>query len=184
MPIQHVNDKILKRMNRHCTKEYLCNLIKKLRARIPGVVIRTSLITGLPGEDEAAFAELCDFLKEYKLERAGAFVFSPEEGTPAAKMEYPAREIAERRAEQVAEIESRVIDEYNESKLGTREKVLCEGWDEENGAYFGRSYAESFDVDGELWFRSEKPVEPGEFVTVEFDGTLDGELTGFVCEEE
>lgn len=184
IPIQHVNDGILKRMNRRGTKAYLDDLFTKLRARIPGLVLRTSLIAGLPGEDEAAFEELCQFLKRHRLERVGAFVFSPEEGTAAAKMDYPATEVAQQRAEFLAELESRIIDGYNDEKLGSREKVLCEGYDAENEAYYGRSFAESPDIDGKIWFTSDQPVEPGEFVTVELDGVLDGELTGFVCEED
>ena len=89
IPIQHINDDILRRMNRRGNGEYVKELFTKLRREIPGLVLRTSLITGLPGEGEAEFAQLCDFLKEYKLERVGAFAFSPEEGTRAAEMEYP-----------------------------------------------------------------------------------------------
>ena len=158
IPIQHVNDAILKR--------------------------RTRLIAGLPGEDEAAFEELCQFLRKHKMERVGAFVFSPEEGTAAAKMEYPPQEVAQERAEFLAELESRVIDGYNESRMGRRELVLCEGYDPEQAMYFGRSYAESPDIDGKIWFTSEKEVQEGQFVTVEFDGVMDGELTGFACDEE
>ena len=184
IPIQHVNDAILKRMNRRGTKAYLDELFTKLRAEIPGLVLRTSLIAGLPGEDEAAFEELCQFLRKHKLERVGAFVFSPEEGTAAAKMEYPPQEVAQERAEFLAELESRVIDGYNESRMGRRELVLCEGYDPEQAMYFGRSYAESPDIDGKIWFTSEKEVQEGQFVTVEFDGVMDGELTGFACDEE
>lgn len=182
IPIQHVNDSILKRMNRRGTKVYLDELFQKLRSRIPGLVLRTSLIAGLPGEGEAEFEELCQFLKQHRLERVGAFVFSPEEGTAAAKMDYPPTEVAQQRAEFLAELESRIIDDYNEGKMGCRERVLCEGYDVENEAYFGRSYAESPDIDGKIWFISDTAVEPGEFVTVEFDDVVDGELTGFVCE--
>lgn len=183
IPIQHVNDGILKKMNRRGTKEYLNKLFTKLRARIPGLVLRTSLIAGLPGEGEEEFEELCLFLKQHKLERVGAFAFSPEEGTAAAKMEYPPAEIAQQRAEFLAELESRVIDDYNDSRMGCRELVLCEGYDAESEMYFGRSYAESPDIDGKIWFSAERAVMPGAFVLVEFDGVADGELTGFVCEE-
>ena len=184
IPIQHVNDAILKRMNRRGNHAYLDQLFTRLRAEIPDLVLRTSLIAGLPGEDEAAFEELCQFLRKHKLERVGAFVFSPEEGTAAAQMEYPPQEVAEQRAEFLAELESRVIDGYNESRMGRRTPVLCEGYDPEEAMYFGRSYAESPDIDGKIWFTSEKEVEEGQFVTVEFDGMMDGELTGFACDEE
>ena len=184
IPIQHVNDTILKRMNRRGDHAYLDQLFTKLRERIPGLVLRTSLIAGLPGEGEAEFEELCDFLRKHKLERVGAFVFSPEEGTAAARMEYPPTEVAQQRAEFLAELESRVIDEYHDSRMGTKELVLCEGYSEEDEAYFGRSYAESPDIDGKIWFTSETPVAPGQFVTVELEDVVDGEPVGTVCEEE
>jgi len=183
IPIQHVNDGILKKMNRRGSKAYLDGLFAKLRERIPGLVLRTSLITGLPGEGEAEFDELCDFLRRHKLERVGAFVFSPEEGTPAAKMDYPPTEVAQRRAEFIEELESRIIDEYNDRKMGTSDLVLCEGYDDENEAYFGRSYAESPEIDGRIWFTSEAPVETGSFVRVEFQDVADGELVGAAEEE-
>ena len=176
IPIQHVNDGILKKMRRRGSHAYLDSLFTRLRERIPGLVLRTSLIAGLPGEDEDAFEELCAFLKKHKLERVGAFVFSPEEGTPAAKMDFPPEDVAMRRADLLEEISSRVIDEYNERKCGSRETVLCEGFDGER--CFGRSFAESPDIDGRVWFTASQPVEPGEFVTVRIDGAEDGELYG------
>ncbi len=184
IPIQHVNDTILKRMNRRGDHAYLDQLFAKLRARIPGLVLRTSLIAGLPGEGEMEFEELCNFLRKHKLERVGAFVFSPEEGTAAAKMEYPPTEVAQQRAEFIAELESRVIDDYNDSRMGTLETVLCEGYSEEDEAYFGRSYAESPDIDGKIWFTSDRPVAAGEFVTVELSDVIDGEPIGTLWEED
>ena len=118
IPIQHIDDGILKKMNRRGNSKYLKALLTKLRDRIPGLVLRTSLITGLPGEGEKEFEALCDFLREYKLERVGAFAFSPEEGTRAAKMEYPDAEVARQRADVVEEIQSRIMDEWNESMMG------------------------------------------------------------------
>ncbi len=184
IPIQHVNDTILKRMNRRGDKQFLEAMFRKLRERIPGVVLRTSLITGLPGEGEEEFDELCQFLREYRLERVGAFAFSPEEGTLAAKMEYPPTEVAQQRAEIVAEIQSRIMDAYNESKLGQTMEVLCEGWDEEEEAYFGRTYADSPDIDGKVWFSSDRAVRTGEFVQVRITDVYDGELIGEAGEEE
>ena len=184
IPIQHVNDAILKRMNRRGDHAYLDQLFTKLRARIPGLVLRTSLIAGLPGEGEAEFEELCGFLRKHKLERVGAFVFSPQEGTAAAKMEYPPVEVAQQRAEFIAELESRVMDDYNDSRMGTLETVLCEGYSEEDEAYFGRSYAESPDIDGKIWFTSDRPVKTGEFVTVELSDVIDGEPIGTLWEED
>ena len=104
--------------------------MEKLRARIPGVVLRTSLITGLPYEDEAAFNELCEFLRETHIERAGVFPYSPEEGTPAAEMPNRVDTAeAERRAELVVDVQSRIMDDFNESRMGDLVEVLCEGFD-------------------------------------------------------
>ena len=183
IPIQHINDTILKKMNRRGDRQFLEAMFRKLRQRIPGLVLRTSLIAGLPGEDEAAFEELCDFLREFKLERVGAFAFSPEEGTPAAMMDYPPTEVAQQRAEILAEIQSRIMDSYNESLLGTTMEVLCEGWDEEEEAYFGRSYADSPDIDGKVWFTAEQTVKTGDFVQVRITDVYDGELLGEMEEE-
>jgi len=184
IPIQHINDKILKKMNRHGDGEFLKSMFRKLRERIPGVVLRTSLIAGLPGEGEEEFEELCQFLREFRLERVGAFVFSPEEGTPAAMMEYPPTEVAQARAERLAEIQSRIMDEYNETLLGTTMEILCEGYDPEEDAYFGRSYADSPDIDGKVWFAADRTVKVGEFVQVYINDVYDGELIGELEEEE
>ncbi len=178
IPIQHCNDVILKAMNRRDTKAELLTLFAKLRARIPGLVLRTSLITGLPYEDEAAFEELCEFLRQTRIERAGVFPFSPEEGTRAAKMDHVSKEEADRRAELAVDVQSEIIDAYNESILGQRREVLCEGFDPQAQMCFGRSYAESPDIDGRIWFTADEEPAPGTFVTVRLTGVMDGELTG------
>lgn len=179
MPIQHCNDTILEKMNRRETKAGLLAMYAKMRQRIPGLVLRTSLITGLPYEDETAFEELCDFLREVKIQRAGAFAYSPEEGTPAAKMlNRVDAEEAQRRAERVAEVQAAIMDEYNDSRLGDIAEVLCDGYDEESMMFVGRSYAESPDVDGRIYFSAEREVAPGEFVQVHLIDTMDGELVG------
>ena len=183
IPIQHINDEILRRMNRRGNGDYVRALFKKLRQEIPGLVLRTSLITGLPGEGEAEFAELCSFLKEYKLERVGAFAFSPEEGTRAAEMEYPDSEIAQQRAEQVAEIQSRIMDAYNESCIGKTMQVLCEGFDPDEESYYGRTYADSPDIDGKIWFTAERHIKTGDFVDVRVVDTYDGELVSILEED-
>ncbi len=183
IPIQHINSRILKKMNRRGDRQFLENLFRKLRQRIPSLVIRTSLITGLPGEGEAEFEELCDFLREFRLERVGAFAFSPEEGTVAATMEYPPAEVARQRAEQLAELQSRIMDAYNEGLLGTVAEVLCEGWDEDEEAYYGRTYADSPDIDGKVWFAADCAVRPGEFVRVQITDVYDGDLIGEMKED-
>ncbi len=184
IPIQHCNDAVLKAMRRRETKAGLEALFARLRDRIPGVVLRTSLITGLPYEDEAAFEELCDFLGEQKLQRVGAFAYSPEEGTPAAKMlNRVDTEEAQRRAELVMEVQSQVMDQFNDSRMGDTVEVLCDGWDGQSMSYVGRSYAESPGIDGNIYFTSDQPVEAGDFVRVRITGAMDGELTGERTEE-
>ena len=143
IPIQHVNDEILKKMNRRGDKAFITALFEKLRARIPG-----------------------------------AFAFSPEEGTVAAMMEYPPTEVAQARAEKIAEIQSRIMDEYYEGLMGKTLEVLCEGYDEEEEAYFGRTYADSPDIDGKVWFAAERTIHPGEFVMVTMTDVYDGDLIG------
>ena len=185
MPIQHCNDTVLKAMNRRETKDGLRALYKKMREKIPGLVLRTSLITGLPYEDEAAFDELCDFLREVQIPRAGAFPYPPEEGTPAAAMPNRVDTAeAQHRAELVAEVQSRVMDAFNESRLGDVTEVLCDGFDEQSMLFVGRSYAESPDIDGRIYFSAEREVRAGEFVPVRLTGTMDGEPVGELYEEE
>ena len=183
IPIQHCNSKILKLMNRRGDRQLLNELFAKLRSRIPGLVIRTSIITGLPGEGEEEFAELCEFLKEQRLERVGAFAFSPEEGTPAAEMEHVDAEIAQRRAEMVESIQSEIMDAYNQSLIGTTMDVLVDGFDEEFCQYYGRTFADSPEIDGKVWIASEDDLSEGAFVKVTIDGLVDGELSGYISEE-
>ena len=185
IPIQHCNDAVLQAMRRRETKAGLHELFAKLRSRIPELVLRTSLITGLPYEDEAAFEELCDFLQEEKLPRVGAFPYSPEEGTPAAKMlNRVDSDEAQSRAELVMQVQEQVMDQFSESRLGTTVEVLCDGFDGQAMAYVGRSYAESPGIDGNIYFTAARDVEAGEFVPVRLTGIMDGDLTGEMTEEE
>ena len=184
IPIQHCNDTILEKMNRRGNGSYLRQLFAKLRQRIPGLILRTSVITGLPGEGEEEFAELCEFLKEQRLERVGAFAFSPEEGTPAADMEFPDASVAQARAEMLEEIQSRIMDDYSESMMGKTLEVLVDGFDEDAEQFYGRTYADSPDIDGRVWIATDEPVREGQFVMVTIDGCVDGELTGYIAEEE
>ena len=184
IPIQNCNSNILSLMNRRGNGEFLRDLFALLRERIPGLVLRTSVITGLPGEGEEEFEELCKFLQEQRLERVGAFAFSPEEGTEAAKMEYPDNEIAQKRAEIIEMIQSKIMDYYNDSMIGQEIEVLVEGFDEEFEQYFGRTYADSPDIDGRVWLACDEPLSEGEFVMVRIDGVIDGDLSGYVMEDE
>ena len=183
IPIQHCNDNILQLMNRRGNGEYLRWLFPELRKRIPGLVIRSSIITGLPGEDEDAFVELCQFLKDMRMERVGAFPFSPQEGSEAAKMEYPDNEIAVERAQIIEELQSRIMEDYNESMVGKELEVLVDGYDESLSQFYGRSYADSPDVDGRVWIAADEPLREGAFVRVCIDGSVDGELSGYLLED-
>jgi ribosomal protein S12 methylthiotransferase len=183
LPIQHCNDKVLTLMNRRGDGDFLRQLFKKLRAAIPGLVIRTSVITGLPGEGDAEFDELCAFLKEQRLERVGAFAFSPEEGTPAADMDFVDNDIALSRAQIIEQIQSDIMDAYNSAMIGKTLEVLVDGFDEEMEQFYGRTFADSPEIDGRVWIASEEALVEGSFVTVCIDGLIDGDLSGYVVEE-
>ena len=184
IPIQHCSDKVLKLMNRRGDREFLVELFRKLKARIPGVVIRTSVITGLPGEGEAEFRELCEFLKEQRLVRTGAFVFSPEEGTPAADMEHVDFDTAADRAELIQQIQEEIMDAHNASMIGKTLEVLVDGFDEEAEQFYGRTYADSPEIDGRVWIASQEALVEGTFVQVCIDGLVEGDLSGYLAEEE
>ena len=182
IPIQHINNDILRKMNRRGTGDDIRVLFRKLRERIPGLVLRTSLIAGLPGEGEREFEELCEFLREARLERVGVFPFSPEEGTPAAKMDYPDAEIAQRRADLIMELQAPIMESFCKSFVGKTIKVLCEGYDEEAESFFGRCYADSPDIDGQVIFTGD--TREGEMVSVTITETDDGLLYGEQVTEE
>ena len=184
IPIQHCNDRILKLMNRRGNGVFLRELLQRLRDQIPGLVIRTSLITGLPGEGNAEFQELCDFLRETHMERVGAFPFSPEEGTAAARMEHVDADIAMERAQKIEMIQSEIMDTYNSSLIGKTLDVLVDGFDDEFEQFYGRTFADSPEIDGRIWIASPEPLHEGDFIRVRIDGTQDGDLTGYVSEEE
>ena len=183
LPIQHCNSKILKLMNRRGDGQFLRDLFAKLRERIPGLVLRTSVITGLPGEGEEEFVELCEFLKEQRMERVGAFPFSPEEGTPAAEMEFVDSEVAQARAQMVETIQSRIMDDYNASMMGKTLDVLVDGFDEELEQFYGRTFADSPEIDGRVWIATQEAIVEGSFVKVAIDAVIDGDLSGCLVEE-
>lgn len=178
IPIQHINNGILKSMNRRGTGDDIRALFKTLRERIPGLVLRTSLIAGLPGEGEAEFEELCKFLREAKIERAGVFPFSPEEGTPAAAMEHVDFDEAQRRAELIMDIQAQVMDEFAASLIGKRLPVICLDYDEEQKMWVGRSCYDSPDIDGLVYFDGsggEGKIVDVNVIAVTDDGNLIGE---------
>ena len=176
IPLQHINNEILRRMNRRGTGDEIRELIPRLRREIPGLVLRTSLIAGLPGETEAAFEELCDWLREMRMERVGVFPFSPEEGTPAAKMtDRCDEEEAQRRADLILDLQAQIMDEYNAGCIGKTMKVLCEARSK-SGLCSGRTFADSPEIDGTIYFTGD--AEPGSFAIVKVTDIEDGELSG------
>jgi ribosomal protein S12 methylthiotransferase len=181
IPIQHISDKVLSKMRRRGTGEEIRALFRKLRERIPGVVLRTSLITGLPGEGETEFRELYEFLKEAKIERAGVFAYSPEEDTPAFSMKRPSRKTAASRAEALMALQNDIMDRYNESRVGTVTTVLAESFD--GACWTGRSYAESPEIDGQIRFTGED-IRLGSFYEVDITSIDDGEPFGTVISEQ
>ena len=177
IPIQHINNDILKRMNRHGTGDDIRELFKTLRRRILDLVLRTSLIAGLPGEGEAEFEQLCAFLREAKIERAGVFPFSPEEGTPAAEMEHCDFEQAQHRADLIMDIQERIMDDFAASLVGRTLPVLCIDHDED-GQWIGRSCYDSPDIDGLVYFSGkggQGNIVPVNIIAVSDDGNLIGE---------
>lgn len=181
IPIQHINSEILRRMNRRGTGEEIRRLFKTLRERVPGLVLRTSLITGLPGETEKEYEELCEFLQEARIERVGVFPYSPEEGTPAAEMcDRVDEDTAAHRAQCIMDMQQGIMDDYYAGQIGKTLKVLCTGMD---GAYMtGRSFADSPDIDGTVYFEGDCAV--GDFAMVKITGMMDGELCGEAVQEE
>lgn len=176
IPIQHINNGILKSMNRHGTGDDIRRLFTVLRERIPGLVLRTSLIAGLPGEGEDEFEELCSFLREARIERAGVFPFSPEEGTPAADMPHVSFEEAQHRAELIMDIQARIMDDFSQSLVGKLLPVLCIS--QADGVWTGRSCYDSPDIDGLVFFEGaggEGKIVNVRITAVSDDGNLIGE---------
>ena len=180
LPLQHCNGEVLKRMNRRGDKESLTALINKIKAKIPNVVLRTTFITGFPGETEEQFEELAEFAAEVKFQRLGCFPYSQEEDTPAAEM--PGQiddDIKQKRADIIMEHQQSVMADWCESLVDTELEVLVEGYDRLAECYFGRSYADSPEVDGCVFFTcGDKKPSPGDFVKVKITGYTDCDPTG------
>ena len=181
MPIQHINDDILKRMNRRSNKAQIMEVIQKLRSRVPGIILRSTVIVGFPGETAAQFEELRSFLKEIRFERLGVFSYSREEGTPA--YDFPGQvseKTKEKRNDILMEQQERIHNECNEAFLGQTLKVICEGYDQVSESFFGRSYADAYDIDGKIFFSASKNVREGQFVNVLITEVMDYDLVGKV----
>lgn len=184
IPIQHCNGEILRRMNRQGNRETLTELMKKLRERIPGITIRTTLITGFPGETKEQFEELAEFVKETEFDRLGCFAYSREEGTAAANFEDQVEENEKQhRADIIMESQQIISRRKNEERIGTSCEAVVEGFDKFGECYFGRSAADAPDIDGKLFFTSERQLSVGEYVTVEISDTLDYDLIAEVKEQ-
>ena len=178
LPMQHISDSVLKKMNRHGGSKVIKEAVEKLRREIPGVVIRTTFIVGFPGEGEEDFTELCEFVNEMRFERVGVFTYSREEGTPAYKMEQIDEQIKLDRYDIIMRDQLSINEENNEKKLGTTVLVLCEGYDEVSKIYYGRSYADAPDIDGKIYFTGEKGIPAGTFVEVEIKEVVEYDLVG------
>lgn len=180
LPLQHCNERVLKAMNRRGSKESLTALIQKIRRRIPGVILRTTLITGFPTETDEEFDELAEFAKELKFERLGCFPYSTEEDTPAAELEQVDKEVRGYRADAIMRSQELVMEEWCQSRIGSKVKVLVEGFDRYAECFFGRSYADAPEVDPNVFFTSEEKATIGEFVEVEITDYLECDLIGEV----
>lgn len=183
IPIQHCSDKILKRMGRRTNKAQIIGLIDKIRREIPNAAIRTSLIAGFPGESESDFEELCDFVREVRFERLGVFAYSREEDTPAYGFDNQIDEDEkERRRDLIMLIQSEIAEEQNAKKINSVVRVLVEGKDEIIKSFYGRTYADSEEIDGKVFFKSDRNPLPGEFVNVKVEQTMEYDLFGTECE--
>lgn len=179
IPIQHVNGEILKRMNRRGDRQSLTALINKIRSTIPDVTLRTTLITGFPGETEAQYEELHEFVKLAKFDRLGCFTYSAEEGTIAAEYENQIDEQTKAdRAEHIMETQLDIASAKNEEKIGTIQRVLIEGWDDYIKCYYGRSEADAPEIDGKVFFMAKEQLLIGDFVNVQINDIIEYDLLG------
>ena len=179
MPIQHISDSVLKRMNRHGDKAQIKSVIEKLRRAIPDIVIRTTLIVGFPAETNEQFEELLEFVKETKFNRLGAFAYSREEGTPAYDFtDQIGEEVKQERFDLLMTRQAKISQDYQQSFIGQIRNVLCEGLDEEEELYVGRDFSNGPDVDGKVFFSCPEPVEAGQFVNVKITDADDYDLFG------
>ncbi len=185
IPIQHVSGKVLTAMNRTGDARTLRELIARIRDRVPGIVLRTTVMTGFPGEGEAEFVELCQFIQDVKFERLGCFAFSPEEGTVAASLPGQIEEEEkQRRRDIVMEEQTRISDAYNQAQVGKTIPVLVESYDRYAECWFGRSEGDAPDIDGKVFFSCPRgAVQPGRLVQVNITDAMDWDLMGEYVDE-
>ncbi len=179
LPIQHASGNVLRAMNRVGNKERLIAQINNIRNKVPGIVLRTTVMTGFPGETEQDFEELCAFIKEMKFERLGCFAFSCEEGTPAAELpDQIDDKVKEHRRDIVMELQSRIAAAYQEEQIGTVKEVLVESFDKYAECWFGRTAADAPDIDGKVFFTTKGRVVPGDIINVRITEAMDWDLVG------
>ncbi len=184
MPVQHASGKILRAMRRPGDANSLLKLIEKLRARIPGVALRTTLIVGFPGETEEDFEELCRFVRAARFDKLGGFCYSREEGTPAYDLpDQIEQAVKERRRDVLETIQADIIEEKQAALTGRKLEVLAEGYDRFGECWYGRSYMEAPDIDGKIFFTGSGSIVPGQFVPVTIEDTLDFDLIGSIKED-
>ena len=183
IPIQHINDRVLRAMNRHGDGALIRETVAKLRREIPDVILRTTAIVGFPGETEEEFEELCCFLKEAGFDRFGAFPYSAEEDTPAAEMPDQLDEQTKQdRYDIIMATQLPISEERQAARIGSTMTVLCEGYDVVAKIHYGRSYADAPDVDGKVFFKAARRIQAGEFVNVTITESLDYDLVGEIME--
>ena len=182
IPIQHISDKMLGAMNRHGGKELIRDAVRRLREGVPGIVLRSTAMVGFPGETEEDFCELCEFIKEARFDRFGAFTYSAEEGTLAAEFDGQIDEqIKQDRYDVLMQTQLTVAEELGAAKVGSVQTVLCDGYDTVAEVYYGRSYADAPDVDGKVYFTSpRRKINTGAFVQVKITEAMDYDLVGEV----
>ena len=178
IPIQHINNDILKKMNRKVTRERIEVLIKKIRKKIPNVALRTSIIVGFPGETDKQFKELCDFIKKTKFERLGCFIYSKEEDTPAYNLKNQIdAKVKKIRFDKIMQLQQKVSEEINSALLGKDMEVLIEEKDpSQKGVYIARTEHDAPEVDGQVYVHTKKTLKPGELINVTITDTLEYDL--------
>ena len=183
MPLQHASGKVLRAMNRPGDRESLTALVKRIREKVPNITLRTTVMTGFPGETKKDFEELCTFIQDAQFERLGCFAYSAEEGTPAAELPDQVSEKTKcRRRDIVMEEQSRISDRHNEAMVGKTLTVLVESFDKYAECWFGRSEGDAPDIDGKVFFIPKARVQPGDFVQVTVTDTMDWDLIGEMTE--
>lgn len=181
IPLQHASSELLRKMNRHGSGEQYLDLIRKIRQKVPGITLRTTLIAGFPGETEDDFENLCNFVTEARFDRLGCFAYSQEEGTKAGEMEDQIDgEVKQRRVDVLMELQYSIVQQKNQEMLGKTLEVLVEGYDRYASSYYGRSQMDAPDIDTKIFFTSPKPLKAGSFVPVKVQDVVDYDLLGVV----